>query len=168
MIRVVIFGNSGSGKSTLAQRFKESGKVAHLDLDTIAWKKPAEREELAVSEKKLNTFVASHEQWVIEGCYSSLIELAAPLAVHLIFVNPGSEACQENCRLRPWEPHKYASKAEQDKNLEMLLEWVAQYETREDEFSYSAHRRLFEAFTGNKTELKSNTESQALRIGHTD
>ncbi len=168
MIRIVIFGNSGSGKSTLAQHIKESRNLAHLDLDTIAWKEPGVREELAVSAKKLNTFMATNEQWVIEGCYSSLIELAAPQSGHLIFVNPGTEACQENCRSRPWEPHKYASKAEQDKNLEMLIEWVAQYDTRDDEFSYSAHRKLFNAFMGNKTELKSNAESQALSIGQTD
>jgi hypothetical protein len=31
-------------------------------------------------------------------------------------------ACIENARKRPWEPHKYASKAEQDKNLDRLID----------------------------------------------
>ena len=56
-------------------------------------------------------------------------------------------------RARPWEPHKYASKAEQDANLPLLLDWVRDYETRDDEFSLRSHRRLYDNFAGLKREL---------------
>jgi hypothetical protein len=59
----------------------------------------------------------------------------------------------QNCRARPWEPHKYASKAEQDANLPMLLDWVRAYDSRDDEFSLRAHRRLFKSFNGPKREV---------------
>jgi hypothetical protein len=103
--------------------------------------------------EKLESFLRENDRWVVEGCYSPLIAEAARHAEELIFLNPGIAACQDHCRARPWEPHKYPSKEEQDKNLEMLLHWVAEYETRTDEFSYSEHRRIYEAFTGSKREI---------------
>ena len=68
-------------------------------------------------------------------------------------MNPGLDVCLANNRRRPWEPHKYASMAEQQTKLAFLLEWVAAYYTREDTLSYLHHRRLFDAFAGNKREV---------------
>ncbi len=141
--------------------------VRHLDLDTIAWKESGERESLDESLRKLELFLTEYEQWVVEGCYSPLIAQAALQANELVLLNPGIEACQANCKSRPWEPHKYPSKAEQDKNLAMLLNWVADYELREDEFSYAEHRKIFEAFSGNKQEIKSTLEAHIKAKAHT-
>jgi aminoglycoside phosphotransferase len=66
-----------------------------------------------------------------------------------VFLNPGVEACVANARLRPWEPHKYASKAAQDANLEMLIAWIRDYAM------LPAHRATFDAFAGEKIELTS-------------
>lgn len=162
MKRIVIFGNSGSGKSTLAHSFAADSQVAHLDLDSIAWQTPGVRKELQQSIAELSTFIRNHEQWVIEGCYASLITAAAAEAQEIIFLNPGVEACQSNCRARPWEPHKYESQAAQDRNLRMLLDWVAAYPTRTDEFSLSAHQQIYTAFSGTKQQLRSNQEAQTV------
>ncbi|MCZ6675177.1 MAG: shikimate kinase, partial [Verrucomicrobia bacterium] len=158
MKRVLIFGNSGSGKSTLAHAYAKRPGVKYLDLDNISWKqdRPGVREEDLVSIMNLDSFTAGDEQWVIEGCYSGLIAHTAKDATEMIFMNPGIEVWIENCKSRPWEPHKYPSKEEQDKNLEMLLDWVREYETRKDEFSFNEHRKLFRSFPGNKVELLSN------------
>lgn len=158
MKRIVIFGNSGSGKSTLADSYARDPHVHHLDLDEIAWKAPGIRKEIEESIAELRSFLSDNEEWVIEGCYGSLISEAARAAKELIFLNPGVDVCQDNCKSRPWEPHKYATKEEQDANLDMLLEWVADYQTRTDEFSLSAHRKIFNAYGGKKRELKSNSE----------
>ncbi len=160
MNRVVIFGNSGSGKSTLARRYSAHLGAAHLDLDTIAWATAGVRKEVDESVRDLETFISAHESWVIEGCYGSLIRAAAASASEMCFLNPGVEECQQNCRARPWEPHKYESEEAQEKNLEMLLEWVADYESRNDEFSLQEHRAIFESFGGKKVEVKSNMETQ--------
>ncbi|HAN26340.1 MAG TPA: shikimate kinase, partial [Haliea salexigens] len=89
-------------------------------------------------------------------CYADLLELAIPHATEIVFLNPGTETCIENARQRPWEPHKYASPAAQDANLAMLIAWIRDYEQRVDEFSYTAHRRLFDGFQRRKRELQSN------------
>lgn len=90
---------------------------------------------------------------MIEGCYADLLGPLLPRADALIFLNPGVEACVERCRRRPWEPHKYASKAEQDRNLELLIAWVRDYPRRDGPLSLAAHRALFDRFTGEKIEV---------------
>ena len=137
-------------------------QVASLDLDSVAWTKedPIKRRRLQDSADAIHAFTQAHRSWVVEGCYASLIELVCEETDELVFLNPGVSTCQANCRNRPWEPHKYASRADQDKNLPMILDWIAAYESRDDEFSLSAHRRLFEKFPGAKVELTSLPEVQ--------
>ncbi len=155
MRRVVVFGNSGAGKSTLAGDLKRREGLAHLDLDTLAWESttPPTRRPLARSAEGIERFVRKHPAWVIEGCYADLLEVVADRCTEMIFLNPGVQVCIAHCRQRPWEPHKYATKAQQDENLAFLIEWVRAYETRTDEFSLRAHRRLFDAHAGPKREL---------------
>lgn len=157
MARYVILGNSGSGKSTLARRLVRAGGLAHLDLDTLAWEPttPPRRRAVTESAREILAFIAENDDWVIEGCYADLFELALGRCTRLVLLNPGSETCVANARLRPWEPHKYASKGAQDANLEMLIGWIRDYETRRDEFSLAAHRALFDGFAGEKVELGS-------------
>lgn len=100
----------------------------------------------------LQEFLASHDDWVIEGCYGELIEAAAPHCEQLVFLNPGRDTCLAHNLQRPWEPHKYASPALQDSMLANLQTWVAGYYERDDLWSYRAHRRLFDAFGGEKAE----------------
>jgi adenylate kinase family enzyme len=161
MERIVIFGNSGSRKSSLAKALAELYQVPHLDLDVIAWKadEPGVRAAHEESLKELMHFIRASDSWVIEGCYSVLLKEAARYCTEMIFLNPGVDACVENCRCRPWEPHKYKSREAQDANLQMLLQWVREYEIREDEFSLSEHRRLFDMHEGRKVEYRSNEEA---------
>ena len=43
-----------------------------------------------------------------------------------------------------------------------LLKWVEQYETRDDECSLAAHRRLFDGHPGDKVEVRSPEQATAL------
>lgn len=154
----MIFGNSGSGKSTLAHAICAAENLAHLDLDTIAWQPvtPPERKPVHESEVEIDAFVASNNGWVIEGCYADLLALVLPVCSEIIFLNVPVATCIENARKRPWEPHKYESKAAQDANLDMLIDWISQYPERSDTFSRSAHEALFNQFDGRKTMFTRN------------
>ncbi|MCB1701769.1 MAG: AAA family ATPase [Pseudomonadales bacterium] len=158
MRRVLIFGNSGSGKSTLAKRLKQREGLEHLDLDALAWlpTRPPERMPISESEKAIRDFIAANDSWAIEGCYADLLELAVPEANELIFLNLSVERCIDNARSRPWEPHKYESREAQDANLDMLINWIAQYPDRTDTFSESAHRSIYDNFRGKKRIYSSN------------
>ena len=158
MRKILIFGNSGSGKSTLAARLAERSALAHLDPDSLAWLSttPPQRMPLADSLAQIDTFTKQNAAWVVEGCYTDLLEALAEQASEIVFLNLSVELCVENAKARPWEPHKYASKEAQDANLEMLLDWIAQYETRGDVFSLAAHRKFYEAFPGKKSCILTN------------
>jgi adenylate kinase family enzyme len=155
--RYLIIGNSGSGKSTLAYRLAEARGLARLDLDTLAWQpiKPPTRRSVPESARDIHGFQQRQDAWVIEGCYADLIAVALPACTHLLFLNPGIDACVTNALRRPWEPHKYESKEEQDASLTMLLDWIREYPTRDDVFGLRAHQALYEGFAGNKAELTS-------------
>ncbi len=161
MRKLLIFGNSGSGKSTLAAELCSTEKLAHLDLDNLAWlpSDPPQRAPLESSNEKIEQFIENNDAWVIEGCYADLLELAANYAEEIIFLDLPIELCIENARNRPWEPHKYESKLAQDQNLDMLVDWIAQYDERNDVFSRSAHTALYEQFAGAKTMFTSNARS---------
>ena len=80
-----------------------------------------------------------------------MLEIAAPFANEILFMNLSTSQCVENAKNRPWESHKYESKDAQDKNLKMLINWIEQYTQRDDVFSYSAHLDFYEGFAGKKS-----------------
>jgi len=151
-MRTVIIGNSGSGKSTLARALSEAGGVRVLDLDSVVW----EPNQVAVARDStsvaadLERFCAQNESWIIEGCYAHCARALFRYQPELVLLDPGKETCLRHCRARPWEPHKYASKAEQDAKLEFLLGWVAEYYERDGDMSMRAHRALYDEYHGPK------------------
>lgn len=155
-IRTVILGNSGSGKSTLAHMIADEAGVPILALDAIAWDashaEPTRRPFLDTVQD-MQAFIDEHDEWVIEGCYGDLIEAALPHCNELVFLNPGVEKCVERAKGREWEPDKFATPEEQDQALSILLDWIAEYETRLDEYGLRRHKTVFATFTGAKREL---------------
>lgn len=153
---IAILGNSGSGKSMLAAALAAAGGVPRLDMDTVAWESgqiAVPRPE-ALARADVRTFCRGSSNWLVEGCYTTLIEVALEFTPRLVFLNPGLEACLANCHSRPWEPHKYASQQEQDAKLGFLLPWVADYYARSGPLSFAAHDRCFKAYAGPKHELR--------------
>lgn len=156
--RTAILGNAGSGKSTLAGLLAAARGTPVLDLDTIYWAPgpaPAPRafDEVVAD---LAAFCERSEEWIIEGCYGDLIEVALTRGPLLVLLHPGEEACLDHCRRRAWEPSKYASKEEQDAALEPLLQWVREYYERDGPLSLRGHLALFESYDGPKVMLKVN------------
>jgi len=160
MRKVLIFGNSASGKSTLAKQLAKSEGLAHLDLDTLAWQmtNPPTRKPLAQSAQTIEHFIQGNTGWIIEGCYSDLLVIAEAESTEIIFMNLSVLDCIANAKKRPWEPHKYDSKAAQDANLAMLIEWISQYEVRDDSFSKTAHEQFYQSYKGIKKQIITNAK----------
>ena len=154
-MRLAILGNSGSGKSTLARWAAEQTGAALLDLDTIVWEPGlvAVARSPEAAKADLHAFCAKAGHWIVEGCYASLIAEVLDYSPLLIFLNPGKAQCVANCRNRPWEPHKYSSREEQDTYLDFLLTWVGEYYTRDGDMSFAGHAACFGSYTGRKLEV---------------
>jgi GNAT superfamily N-acetyltransferase/adenylate kinase family enzyme len=154
--RWAIIGNAGSGKTTLARKIAQLTGASVLDLDTLAWAANTptpERRAVAETRRLLDSFGAEHETWIAEGCYEDLVAELLRFDPCLVWLRAGVGACLSHCRSREFEPHKFASLAEQNAALPALLEWVAGYPDREGPMSEAAHRALFETYQGRKREV---------------
>jgi adenylate kinase family enzyme len=152
-MKVILLGNAGAGKSTLSRLMLAKQPAARLSLDEMAFSGGTERRPLQDSVEDVKRWISEHSSWIIEGCYSDIIQPVLVYCDELIFLNPGVEACVAHCRSRPWEPEKFRSRQEQDENLDNLIQWVRSYETRADEYGLSRHRALYESFHGKKSEF---------------
>ena len=157
-MRIAIIGNSGSGKTTLARRLTSMNKSRLLELDSICWEpgKIAEKRTHEAIESDLQNFVEKDSNWIIEGCYGSLLTIVKNSIDLLIFMNPGVEKCVTNNLKRPWEPEKYKSPAGQNEKLEHLIKWVKEYYERNDEMSLQQHAKFYDEFAGTKLEVKNS------------
>ncbi len=166
MNNILILGNSSSGKTTLAKDLSKAHDFTHLDLDSLAWEPstPPERKPLSESALEITKFIDSNSNWIIEGCYIDLLELAAPYSNEVIFMNLSVEACISNAKSRSWEPHKYSSKEAQDANLEMLINWIIQYTERQDTFSETTHKRFYNEYLGKKSMVTCNERNILRKI----
>src|SRR4029450_5589564 len=79
-----------------------------------------------------------------------LIEAALPHCTELRFLNPGIETCVAHCNRRPWEASKFSCAEQQNAMLGQLIQWVKEYETRNDEYGLKRHRQSFDNFSGTK------------------
>lgn len=163
-MRIAIIGNSGSGKSTLATQFARSHSLPLLDLDTVVWEpyKIAVAREPQLALAQVRRFCTTQPRWVVEGCYAGLIGAALPETSLLLFLEPGVEACIANCHHRPWEPHKFRSGQEQDRQLDDLLVWVREYYRRDGDASLASHQALFDAFDGQKHKVTGLETAEVL------
>ena len=159
--RVFVIGNSGSGKTTFASALAKRLGRAHIDLDEVAFSdQVGTRRPVAESVAML----ASREglaSAVIEGCYADLVEALATEDDHLVWLALELEACVQNARYRPWEPHKWPTAAAQNAALPMLLDFIATYDERTDPTGRAAHERLFTGFVGTREKHRERPPSPA-------
>lgn len=161
-MNLLVLGNSGAGKTTLARRAAERFELTWLDLDTIVFDpdQPGVLRPVAAVIHDLAAFVERHPRWVIEGSYGTWADHLRPFANRLVWLDPPLDTCLQHHASRPWEPHKYADPAEQERNRAFLDDWVRQYPTRDDTYGQQAHQRVFDQFTG----LRLRTEDAATAL----
>ena len=92
MKRIIIIGSPGSGKSTLARALHELTKIPLHYLDMMYWnadrtivEKPIFRERLADA--------MSGDSWIIDGNYSSTMEMRIAACDTVVFLDYPTEVC---------------------------------------------------------------------------
>lgn len=149
-MKFAIIGNTGSGKSTLARTLASEFSCHVLDLDLVFWDSGTVERPSAERIAEVQRFCRGQESWIVEGCYTDLITASLAWKPELILMDPGQEVCISNCRRRPYEPHKYQTKEEQDRHLDLLLAWASDYYAGDGLISHLRHKELFDLYDGPK------------------
>lgn len=154
--RVVIIGNSGSGKTTLARRLAEGRAGDLVDLDRIHWRDKVGIKRDEAELKDMVAAIASQPDWIIEGVYGWLAEVALARATALIWLDMPWSVCADSLARRgPW---RGASAEEHD----AFLAWAEAYWQRATSSSFAGHLALFDRFAGPKLRLGNRAEVAAL------
>lgn len=151
-VRTLVIGNSGSGKGWIAGRIARSLDIGMIDLDTIRWDGAGyrvARDKDAAREIVRRT--ASEPRWVMEGVHGWLAAEAADRATALIWLDLAIDLCLDDLKAR-------GPRGGDKDGYETVLEWTAQYGTRQDSTSFSGHLSLFAAHRGRKVRLRSRAE----------
>jgi adenylate kinase family enzyme len=155
-VRLLITGNGGSGKTWLGERLAQCLAVPLLRLDDFYWDGAyggKERDKRVVFGEVAER--ANEGSWVMEGVYGWLLPAALPRATEFIFLDLPVEECLDNVRSRGNQG------GGDEASFAALLAWVAEYPARTNSNSRQAHQRLWEAFSGAKTVLRSRQEIDA-------
>ena len=114
--RILIIGCPGSGKSTFARAMQEITRIPLFHLDMLYWNPDKTTVEKSVFLERLSD-VLQKDRWIIDGNYSSTMELRIQACDTIIFLDYPVELCLEGIRER-------RGKARND------MPWI---ETEEDE-----------------------------------
>lgn len=156
LTRTLIIGNSGAGKSWLAKRLAEHLHAPWIDLDRVHWVS----DESSIARPRSEALgmarvLADDERWVIEGVYGWIVSELINRATALVWLCVDDESCVANIRQRE-------NRQDNDELLIALLEWAGSYRVRKDSSGFSAHRQLFEGFSGSKIRLRDRGEIAAF------
>ncbi len=151
--RIAITGNAGSGKSYLARRLAAIYQVSALDLDDLFWQRPGDytvkrrHDELAAMVQTER----EKEAWIVEGVYGELIEPFLASAEQLVWLDLPWSVCLQRITARQ-TARGLPTNCE---SFNALVNYAAAYWHRTDGRSHAGHRRLFDAFVGEKHRLTS-------------
>ncbi|WP_244514678.1 AAA family ATPase [Ensifer sp. LCM 4579] len=148
--RILIFGNGGTGKTWLA---REIGDILHrsaIHLDDLRWlpgQYGVARDNQLVFDEVVEAGEA--ETWLMEGVYGWLANAVLRRATSLIWIDLPEEECVANVTARGIQG------GGSEENFKALVEWIKEYRQRDNSSTcYSAHQKLFKAYTGTKTILR--------------
>ena len=99
MKKIIVIGCPGSGKSTLARALHERTGIPLYHLDLMYWNEDrttVERDEFL---RRLS-FVISGAEWIIDGNYSSTMEMRIEACDTVIFLDYPLDVCLDGVRAR--------------------------------------------------------------------
>jgi adenylate kinase family enzyme len=107
-MKIIIIGIAGAGKSTLARRLADSLNLPVLHLDTLWHATDYSAEAERLFREKQQTFINSHEHWLIDGNYSGSLDERLPYVDKIIWLKMSRFKAIFRVMKRSWAFHKIA------------------------------------------------------------
>ena len=99
MKRVIVIGCPGSGKSRLSRALSERCGLPVYHLDLLYWNPDKTTVSSEVFRERLSA-VLSLDEWIIDGNYSSTMEMRIAASDAVVFLDYPTEVCLEGARAR--------------------------------------------------------------------
>lgn len=99
MERIIIIGCPGSGKSTFSRALHEATGIPLYHLDMMYWNADRTIVHKAIFRKRLSEALEK-DRWIIDGNYSSTMELRLQACDTVIFLDYPLEVCLQGIRDR--------------------------------------------------------------------
>ena len=128
MERIIVIGCPGSGKSTFSKKLHKITKTPLFHLDMMFWNADKTNVSREVFLERLNG-VLLKEQWIIDGNYSSSMELRLQNCDTVFFLDYPAELCLEGINERRGKPRKDIPWVENEEDSE-FTEFVKSFNTQ--------------------------------------
>lgn len=96
MQRILILGNAGSGKTFLAMKLAELLDLELIHLDYHFWQPGWRKPEKAAWKEKITSLI-NKPKWVMDGNYSSILDIRLVRADTVIFLKENRIKCLYRC-----------------------------------------------------------------------
>ena len=125
MKKVIVIGCPGSGKSTVSRALHNKTGIPLYHLDMIYWNADKTTVEKSVFLERLSA-VLEKDEWIIDGNYSSTMELRMAACDTVIFLDYPLGVCLDGIRERRGKPRSDMPWIETEEDSE-FIEFIKKY-----------------------------------------
>ena len=125
MKKVIVIGCPRSGKSTFARALHSKTGIPLYHLDMMYWNADKTTAEKSVFLERLST-VLEKDEWIIDGNYSSTMELRMAACDTVIFLDYPLDVCLDGIKERRGKPRSDMPWIETEEDAE-FIEFIKNY-----------------------------------------
>ena len=125
MKKVIVIGCPGSGKSTVSRTLHNKTGIPLYHLDMMYWNADKTTVEKSVFLERLSD-VLEKDEWIIDGNYSSTMELRMAACDTVIFLDYPLDVCLDGIRKRRGKPRSDMPWIETEEDSE-FIEFIKNY-----------------------------------------
>ena len=125
MKKIIVIGCPGSGKSTVSRALHNKTGIPLYHLDMMYWNADKTTVEKSVFLERLSD-VLEKDEWIIDGNYSSTMELRMVACDTVIFLDYPLAVCLDGIRERRGKPRSDMPWIETEEDLE-FIEFIKNY-----------------------------------------
>ena len=119
MKRIMVIGCPGSGKSTFARALHQKTGVPLYHLDMLYWNADKTTVEKSAFLER-HAAVLKKDEWIIDGNFSSTMELRLALCDTVVFLDFSMEVCLDGVRERRGKPRSDIPWVETEEDAEFI------------------------------------------------
>ena len=125
MKKVIVIGCPGSGKSTVSRALHNKTGIPLYHLDMMYWNADKTTVEKSVFFERLSA-VLEKDEWIIDGNYSSTMELRMAACDTVIFLDYPFDVCLDGIKERRGKPRSDMPWIETEEDAE-FVEFIKNY-----------------------------------------